>query len=218
MLKVLLVIDDPSQLSHLQDQLEGAGFDVQGIQHSQKPPENFQVAIVGTTQVNEISSLSKRGVKIIWLRNKGDAIHPKVTSVYGVNRVLISPVTVGEWVQVISELSDPKVLLENGTKSLEENEVMVIRGESSSDKQIVIVKGHSREKPPSEVFSHVVSNRSDRYKAFLEAQDPLKKKYFSRENIAHFTQEIRDQWDEELEARLKEERRKVVEILFNKVR
>ena len=187
---------------------------------------NPQIVIV-KTESRQIDSklleIKKRGKKIIWLQNKNDPItDPQIVAANGIDKILTSPVDVTELLKVISKLEKIKTPSENSSKTThrktlpKNDDIIIIRGDSQDDEEMVIVKGSQKEKPcGSQTFSLDALDRSDKYRSFLKGQEPLEKKYFSRGKVENITQKIREKWDKELEAKLKLEREKFLDVLFN---
>ena len=224
---ILLIIDELNELSYLQKQLKKSGLVVKGTPHHHRMEALLkdvapQVVIVKTSQVSGMELSSKiqknKGLpKVIFLNEKG----PQVDSgIKGIDRVLTSPVKVEELLGVISQWGElsPETLLEDSLAVEKargrDRDFIVIRGEKTNPTEMVVIKGEKVEKE-SGAFSQGSKGRSSRYQLFLAGQKPLEKKHFSRGSVASLTREIRDRWDEELEAKLKKERQKFIEILFN---
>ena len=198
---------------------------------------NPQIVIVKTSDrqmkgIELCSKIKKVGSfpKIIWINEKSNKVDPEVITANGIDRVLFSPVEIRELTGIISELGkiNPKTLQLSNIAGRQvplqaDNDIIIVRGEDEDSQEVTIVKDHGRSlekphKPNFRVSSCKVQDRSDRYKLFLEDQEPLEKKYFSRGSVASLTQKIRDRWDEELETKLKAERQRFIEILFSEKR
>ena len=237
MLKILLVVDDFNELFILQDGLKAEGFHVDGTQHLRivaklalELSPHIVVVKVSGRQIEGVNLSSeikrKDGVpKVLWLNDKEEPLAPKFITMHGIDKILPFPVDGKELLGALSELGKiPLAALceRPSSKDLGEknrgDKAQVIGGSHRPLQETLIVKGDEKRGSNSfepRVFSKEAQARSDRYKLFLESQEPLKKRYFTRGSVAQLTQKIRQRWDESLEVRLKAEREKFVECLFN---
>ena len=97
---------------------------------------------------------------------------------------------------------------------------ILIKGRAENPQETIVVKGSQKvkqglsEKSIVNPQTNKETSRTDKYKALLKNHEPLEQKALTRKEVSHYNQKIRENWDFDLEKRLKRERELFVEILF----
>ena len=89
----------------------------------------------------------------------------------------------------------------------EEEEVIIVTGSCKVENDLVF---------SSQEIKEDLSDRSNRYRLFLENQEPLVNKSFSKPDVENFSKKTREDWDDELEIKLRAEQDRFIELLFKK--
>ena len=107
------------------------------------------------------------------------------------------------------------------SKKRETKNTVIVKGKPQTSQKTIIVKGSQKnDKNPQLAKAHIppqnisTKYKMNKYKLFLKDQEPLEQKSFFRKDVTHYTQKIREEWDENLESKLREERELFVELLF----
>jgi DNA-binding NtrC family response regulator len=232
MLRVLLVIDDYSELTYVQTLLKKVGFDTEGVQTQRKYADaalgfNPQVVIVTGHGKNVdgfrlAQSIQRRNnwPKVIITDNSGEPYSQQFLDDMCVDKVIGSPMAVRELLQVLAAIGDMdfEVLIEKYNKikgSLQRDGApQGGSGIQGSDSKVVsTVKKSALVANPEED-----KKRKSRFEQNLIPGLNTKSSSYQREQIIAATKKIRTAEAPEDLPEVEDQRKKFVKALFRKDR
>lgn len=231
MLRVLIAVEDYSELLFLQTLLKKIGFDVEGVQNER----NFEEARLSLNP--EVILVSARGKRLKGLEFAGQYKKirgfPKIILLYGAtaapsseselppgaDAVLESPVNSKSLLSLLAELGDldSQTLIEKYRKikaslSAEKvDDLELLRRDTVSEED-----AEQFDSKPAKEKDAASETRNERYKRFLETMEKPEHDGFDRTKVMRFHKKIRASEDvKEVEA-LEKERQAFVKALFKK--